>query len=95
MAKAAIPNLRKAENWAELGRVVKRTWLLSGLSLKEFAAAIDRNERQVARWCIAAERPQIETIYAVVPLRGSLVVAMAETSGNVEVETVVRVKRIA
>ena len=94
MAKA---DLRKAENgWIENGRAIERTRELSGLSLKEFADVVGRDERQVKRWETAAERPQIETVFAVPVLRQSLVIALAEQAGvGVKVTTHIEIARVA
>ena len=96
MAKAALPDVRKAENWSDLGRAIDRVRTLHRLSLKEFADALQRNERQVARWFEGTERPQLEVVFGVVKFRQSVVVALAELAGDgVIVETVVRVQRRA
>ena len=92
MAKAGIP---KAKNHAALGLRVARVLELSTLSLKEFAALLGRNERQVGRWLDGSDRPQLELIYAVPSLQGHLVIALAETVPSVEVVTEIRVKRSA
>lgn len=95
MAKA---DLRKTEmddeQWrVEVGRAIERTRTLSGLSLKEFADAVGRDERQVGRWIAAKERPQLDAIFASPNKRigQSLVVAIAEIAGVI-VETLVRVR---
>lgn len=95
MAKA---DLRKAEVddavWrAAVGRVIERAKELSGLTLKQFADAVQRDERQVARWFAASERPQFDAIFAVEALRQPLIQALAELAGNVVVETVIRMRR--
>jgi ribosome-binding protein aMBF1 (putative translation factor) len=93
MAKA---NLRKPEPdaWrARVGSAVERTRTLSGLSLKEFADAIGRDERQVARWITAVERPQVDAIFAVESLRGVLVISLAELAHDIEVITEIRIRR--
>lgn len=92
MAKAGIP---KAKNHAGLGRRVARVLELSTLSLKEFAALLGRNERQVGRWIDGSDRPQLELIYAVVSLKGFLVIALAEDISTVDVTTTITVRRIA
>lgn len=94
MAKA---DLRKTEMepWREqIGQAIQRVKDRSGLSLKEFADAVQRNERQVSRWFDGTEHPQIAAIFAVETLRGLLIVVLAELAGDaVEIETVVRVRR--
>lgn len=93
MAKA---DLRKTEKWQEAGAVITRTRELSGLNHDEFADAVGVDSRQVARWEKAEERPQIETVYAAKTLKPFVVIALAKGAGvEVEVETVIRVRRSA
>jgi len=95
----AKASLLKAEpgTWRlRIGHAIQRAMTLQGWSLKEFASAVDRDERQCARWIDGTERPQMDTLFSVVALRQSLVQAFAELAGEgVEVETVIRVRRIA
>lgn len=93
MAKADLRKTEKAHVWQVNGHAVQRTWELSRLSLKQFAAAVKRDERQVARWMAGIERPQIETVLAVRVLRPYMVIALAEDADGVEVVTEIRVKR--
>jgi DNA-binding transcriptional regulator YiaG len=89
-------DLRKPEIWRIVGGAVERTRVLSGLSLKEFAARFGRDERQVARWISGEERPQVDAVFACEALRSWLVIALAELAGPaVEVETVIRARRRA
>jgi len=93
MAKA---DLRKADlaDWrAAIGRAVERTRTLTQRSLKEFADAIGRDERQVARWIAGSERPQFDAIFAVSALRASAVLALAELAEEIEVSTTIRIRR--
>lgn len=94
MAKA---DLRKTEtsDWrGRIGHAIARTKALSGLSLKEFADACNRDERQVARWFDGTERPQLDAIFGAEPLRHPLTQALAEMAGA-EVEVTVRLRRRA
>jgi transcriptional regulator with XRE-family HTH domain len=94
MAKA---DLRKPENGSDwkmrIGAAIGRTRMLCELSLKEFADAIGRDERQVARWIAGTERPQFEAIFAIDALRSALVIALAELAHDIEVITEIRVRR--
>lgn len=95
MAKA---DLRKAEpeDWKPvIGRAIERTRTLCGWSLKQFADAIGRDERQIARWIVGTERPQLDAIFAVQELRGPLVIALSELSDTVSVETTITIKKRA
>jgi len=93
MAKA---DLKKVEpSWrTQIGRAIQRCFALAGLTQKEAAAKVDRDQAQVARWCSGAERAQFDALFAVEELRGPLVVALAELAG-VEVDTVIRVRVVA
>jgi hypothetical protein len=77
MAKADLKNLEREE----LGRVIERTFELAGLSQKEAAALLERDQAQIARWIAGTERPQLESIYATPTLRARLLLAMAEQAG--------------
>ena len=94
MAKA---DLRKAENaaWREnVGHAIERAKALSGLSLKQFADAVGRDERQVSRWFDGTERPQLDALFAAESLRQPIAQALAELAGA-EVEVTVRMRRSA
>lgn len=91
MAKA---DLRKAEN--DTGLAIDRARQLRGWSLKEFAGAAKRGERQLARWIDGTEHPQLDTLFAIVSFRQPLIVALAERAGlGVDVQTVVTIRQVA
>jgi len=93
-ARMAKADLRFTERrW--IGQAIERTRQLAGLSLKEFAAVLQRDERQIARWIDASERAQVETIFAVERFRRLFVVALAEQVSDVEVITTIQVRRLA
>lgn len=94
-ATTANANLRKADDWrAPIGQALRRAVALVGWSLKEFAAAVERDPRQCARWLAGTERPQLDAVFAVEALRQPLVIALSEIAGQgVEIETVVRISR--
>ena len=92
-------SLRKpeAESWrVPVGQAIARVQARSGLSLKEFATAVGRDERQVARWFAGTEHPQLAAIFAVARLRQLLLVALAELAGEqVEITTAITIRRTA
>lgn len=95
MAKA---NLRKAETRdyrPDIGRAITRARLLLELSLKELAAKVDRDPRQVARWENGSERPQLDALWALEEFRVPLVQAFAEQckDSGVEVRTVITLRQ--
>lgn len=97
----AKSGIRKADlpekgGWRlRVGQAIERTRQLSGLLLKEFAAAIGRDERQVARWISGEERPQLDAIFAVPELRQFLIIALAEKVGGVDITTQIQIRRTA
>lgn len=98
MLKADLPDVRKPEisDWRiDVGAAIERMRRLAGLSLKELAAAIARDERQVARWIAGAERPQFDALFAVPALRQPLVIALAELAqaDGIDVVTQITVRR--
>ena len=96
MAKAQLRN-PETDAWrGRIGQAILRVQQRSGLSLKEFAAAVQRDERQVARWFAGTEHAQLAAIFAVERMRHLLIVVLAELAGaHVEVTTSITVKRIA
>jgi predicted XRE-type DNA-binding protein len=99
---AVHPRMAKALNKVEMpwrqriGRAIERCIELAGLSQKEAAALLDRDQAQVARWISADERPQLDVIFSVDQLRRTLVIALAELDGDgVEVQTLITIRRIA
>jgi ribosome-binding protein aMBF1 (putative translation factor) len=94
VAKVVGQSLRKPEMWAELGRAIAYARADQQLSLKEFAARMDKDERQVARWEAADERPQIEAVFAVREFRAALVIGLGRQVGDeLTVETTLRRRR--
>ena len=89
-------DLRKADPaWrVSVGRAIQRAVSLRGWTLKEFAAAVDRDTRQCARWIDGTERPQMDTLFAVETLRQPLIQAFSELAGA-DVEITVRLRRPA
>jgi len=73
--------------------VVKRAFDLSGWSLKEFAAELGLDERQVSRWMNGQERPHFDRLIALHELHLPLLQAVLELGMNhVVVRTIVSVK---
>jgi transcriptional regulator with XRE-family HTH domain len=81
----------------DVGPIVARTFQLAGLSQKEAAALIGRDQAQIARWVSGAERVQLDALLAVEALRTPFIVALAETAAGsgVAVETSITVRRTA
>lgn len=95
MAKASC-DARPEIDWRQqIGRAIERAFSLAGITQKQAAGLIERDQAQVARWIGGVDRPQLDAIFAVEELRQPLIQALAELAGNVVVETVVRMRRRA
>ena len=92
MAKA-LKNLEDRPWREQIGRAIERAISIAGLSQKEAAALLDRDQAQVARWVSSTERPQLDAIFAVPVLRGPIVIALAELSQDIDVVTQITVTR--
>lgn len=95
-AEAAKADLRLAENenpeWVKLGACMGEVKQFLGLSLEEFAFALKKDDRQIARQLLGKERPQIEAVLAVDRFQGPMVVALARISQGVDVDTVTHIR---
>ncbi len=94
-APAALKNLEKEALWAELGKCLVFVCYDAGLSLKEFAAKVGKDEGQLHRQMEGKERPQIEAVFAVPQFRASLVQAMARLTNEIEIFTEIKIRRTA
>ncbi len=95
--KKELAGLRVAdadEAWRVLiGEAVEKTRLKAGLSQKEFAAAIRRDQSQLGRWERGEEHAQFAAIFAVPEFRALAVLSLAEIAKeNVEVIYEVRIR---
>jgi ribosome-binding protein aMBF1 (putative translation factor) len=97
-AKTAKADLRKTGDeafYARIGQCIDEVRNVFGLSIKEFAAVLGKNESQVRRWVEGSERPQIEAVFAVEKFQGAMVIALARLATGVDVDTVIHVRRSA
>lgn len=95
MAKAGIRKAETADFRAVIGGCIERAYQSLGWNLDEFAQQAQRDPRQVKRWIDGAERPQFDTLFSVVELRGPLVIELARLSESIEVVTTITVRRTA
>lgn len=97
MAKVVrTPDIR----WNVLvGRAIQRAVSLAGLSNKEAAGQVGVDDAEFGKWLTGSSEnrhPHLDRLFAVEALRVPLVIALAELAGaGVEIDTVIRVKRIA
>lgn len=95
--RPAKADLKDLENpWRlSVGRAVARAIQLAGLSQKEAAALVGRDQAQLQRWTTGAERPQLDALFAVDVLREPLVIALAALSEDIEITTQIAIRRRA
>lgn len=89
-AKVSDPTPRKAQNWADLAYAMDYARRDARLTIKEFAAALDRTESQVRAWINGTERPQLELVLAVPRFKSAAIIGLAKDTEDLEVETLIR-----
>lgn len=97
-ARTAKADLRKTGDeqfYARIGQCIDEVRNVFGLSVKEFAVALGKNESQIRRQIDGTERPQIEAVFAVEKFQGPMVIALARLANGVDVDTVIHVRRSA
>lgn len=95
MAKADLKNV---ETWRRrIGDALDYAISTANRTQKEVWAALGHSDgSQLNRWIAGTERPQFDALFSIEWLRQPLVIALAGLAGaGVEVETVIRVRRIA
>lgn len=93
----AKATLRDTRDWrVEVGLAINAARLMLGWSLKELAAAVDRDPSQVGRWINGIETPQFHALFGVEVLRAPLVIALARLADqDIRIDTVLTVRRRA
>lgn len=87
--KLAEPNSQRA-----FGVVLARAFALANLTQQEVAFRLGYTDQSaVSRWVAGTENAQIARLLTLAELRGPLVMAIAEMTDDVSVETVVRLPR--
>lgn len=90
--------MAEQDEWRVLvGGAIQRAMSMRGWSLKEFAAEVQRDPRQVQRWLKGKERPQLDALFAVKSFRQPLLLALAQAAGgdDIEVTTEIRFRDVA
>lgn len=97
-AKTAKADLRISEKseaafYARLGGCMAEVQHAFGLTLKEFAGELGKNESQIRRQMEGHERPQIEAVFVVERFQGPMVIALARLASGVEIDTVLHIRQ--
>lgn len=79
-----------------VGRLVERALELAGLSKQETAFAMGYSDAgTISRWCSGVERPLFDKLFTVPGFQDAYVLALAEGNPRMEVETIVKIRRVA
>lgn len=98
-AQIAKGALRKAEHdepdpeRVKLGACMRKVQHDFVLTLKEFARELGKDERQIERQMEGKERPQIELLLSHPKFQGPMLIALANSTPGVEVDTVIHIRR--
>jgi len=92
---SAVRNADSAQLFAQLGACIEDVRCDAKLTLDEFAHALGKDDRQVARWIKGEDRPQLETVFAVERFRAPLLVALAGLAPEIRIVTTLTFERIA
>lgn len=79
-----------------IGRAIGRALLLAGMEVKAAAFAMGYSDHSaLSRWISGVETPQFARLWTVEGLRGPLVIALAELAKDLDVQTVITLRRRA
>jgi hypothetical protein len=95
MAKADLSAITIREKRQKYGDVLRRTSEIARMNRDETADALQVDKAQISRWWSGEENPQTWRYHQHPRLRECYLLAQAEADGNVELETVVRIRRRA
>lgn len=90
MAKVHTAAHGNSVSWALMAECLNE--VRGTLTVEQFAAAIDRDARQVGKWLSASERPQFETVFAVERFQQPLWLALGRRIKTVEITTQLTVR---
>jgi hypothetical protein len=85
-----LAGLPSGPDW---GRVLERAFALASLTKQEVAYRLGyRDATSVSRWCANAEPPNLPRLLSLRELRGPMVIALAEATDGLSVQTVVTLR---
>jgi hypothetical protein len=97
MLKVDLPSGEKGQKLKQIGGCLDFARRYIGWTVQQLAAALERDEKQVARWMRGEERTQVDVVLCVPQLHGPFVIALArlDNKGVIEVETTIRIRETA
>lgn len=79
-----------------IGRTIDRALEIAGVTKQCMSAEMGyRDQGSLSRWIAGVERPHFDKLFAVDRFYDAWIIACAETNPRVEVETLVRIKKVA
>lgn len=79
-----------------IGQAIDRAIVLARLTKQDVAFRMGYDDQSaLSRWIAGVETPQFARLFAVKELRGPLVIALAELSDTVDVQTTIVIRRTA
>ncbi len=79
-----------------IGQLVARTFELMGVTKQDAAYRMQyRDAGTISRWCSGTERPLFDKLFTIDGFAVAYVLAIAERNPEIEVTTVVTIRRIA
>jgi hypothetical protein len=85
-----LAGLPAGPNW---GRVLTRAFALAGLAPKDVAFRLGyQDQSSVSRWLNNSESPNLPRLLSLRELRGPMVIALAEATDGLSVQTVVTLR---
>lgn len=93
MAKAVLPKSENAE-WRLLGEALDAARHTLRWTVDQLAGELKRDSKQVGRWLRGEERPQVDAVIRVAPLREPFLIAFAMRLGF-RVRTTISLRRLA
>jgi ribosome-binding protein aMBF1 (putative translation factor) len=99
MAKAVLSKVtddtKKREALRNLGDCLDFARRYVGWTVDQLAAELERTPQQVGRWITGEERCQVDAVLCLRQLHGPFVIAMANLSDDVVVETTIKIRGLA
>lgn len=93
-AEAKADRTPRADARNAVGKALDRALELAHMTKQELAGALGYSDHSpISRWISGAERLQLDTLWSVKPFRKYLLVALAESEDDCEIEHVIRVRR--
>jgi hypothetical protein len=80
----------------DIGQIIARALALANLTKQEVSFAMGyADQSALSRWISAVERPHLDKLFAIERFYDAWLLACAERNPRIEMETVIRLRRVA